>query len=442
MDSADSVNRTSQLGSSMRHGQVRPVPHRIGKYEVTRQLGHGTTSRVFLCHDPYLRKDVAVKQYSPTDEQPPERAEIRRRVFFNEAHLVGMLHHPSIVPILDAGEDDGCYYIVMEYVRNANRLTAFTKPTHLLPVHAVADLIFRCAKALDFAHRHGVVHRDIKPGNILLTKTGNIRIVDFGIAQSAQSALNRKSGLIGSPSYMAPEQIREQKPEVTPQSDLFSLGVVMYELLAGRRPFQGSSLSELRPRIAWSTPVPLHHIRKDVPASLEKILFQALSKDVASRYQSALDMAGDLMGAFRQIDRTAAEQAQQKRFNLLRKLKFFAGFSYPEVWELMKASHWCDYSGGEPIVTEGEMEDCFLIFVSGEVAVHHRDQLIRILRPGDCYGETAYLNGVRRTVTMEAVEPTSVVRVNAELIQKTSKDCQLKFMQQFLYTLLERLGAE
>ncbi|HET8551848.1 MAG TPA: serine/threonine-protein kinase [Gammaproteobacteria bacterium] len=430
------------MDTLVRNQQVEAaLPERIGKYEVTRELGVGSTSRVYLCHDPYLGKDVALKLYPAAEDLPEGRARTHRRVFFNEAHLVGRLQHPSIVPIYDAGEDNGRYYVVMEYVRNADPLTVFAKPERALPIHGVADMIFKCAKALDFAHRRGVVHRDIKPSNILLTKTGGVRIIDFGIAQTANSALKGKRGLIGSPSYMAPEQIREQEPEVTPQSDLFSLGVVMYELLAGRRPFDGANLDELRRRIAWSTPVPLHRLRRDVPAVLERIVFRALNKDPAKRYQTGLEFAGDLTGAFRQLDQSVAELAEQERFNKMRKLKFFRNFSYPEIWELMNASQWCDYVPGERIVTEGEMEDCFLIFVSGEVAVRQGGRLIRVLRRDDCFGEMAYLNGVRRTVTLEVVAPTAIVRVNAGLMERASMPCQLKFTQQFLYTLLERLGA-
>lgn len=417
------------------------MPKKIGKYEVTRELGTGSTSRVYLCHDPYLGQDVALKLYPAATGQTPARVRAHRRVFFNEAHLVGMLQHPSIVPLYDAGEDAGRCYIVMEYVRGADPLTAYARPGRALPLHGVAEVVFKCAKALDFAHRRGVVHRDIKPSNILLTKTGGVSIVDFGIAQTAQSILNGKRGLIGSPSYMAPEQIRDQNPEVIRQSDLFALGVVMYELLAGRRPFTGATLDELRHRIMYSTPVPLHRLREDIPPVLEQIVFRALHKDPRKRYQTGLEFAGDLTRAFRQLDRSVAELAEQERFNRLRKLAFFRNFAYPQIWELMNASQWCEYIPGEPIVTEGEMEDCFLIVVSGEIAVKQAGQLIRVLRRDDCFGELAYLNGVRRTVTLEATAPAAVIRVNATLIERASMECQLRFTQQFLYTLLERLGA-
>ncbi|HET6724783.1 MAG TPA: protein kinase, partial [Gammaproteobacteria bacterium] len=141
---------------STHSGADRGLPEKIGKYEVTRELGVGSTSRVYLCHDPYLGKDVALKLYPAANDLPPGRARTHRRVFFNEAHMVGMLQHPSVVPIHDAGEDSGRYYIVMEYVRNADPLTTWTKPGRLLPIHGVADVIFKCAKALDFAHRRGV----------------------------------------------------------------------------------------------------------------------------------------------------------------------------------------------------------------------------------------------------------------------------------------------
>lgn len=417
------------------------APKKIGKYEVTREIGAGSTSRVYLCHDPYLAKDVALKLYIPDTSLTPAKARAHRRVFFNEAHLVGLLQHPNIVPLYDAGEDEGGCYIVMEYVRGAEPLTNYAGAKRRLPVTSVAEIVFKCAKALDFAHRRDVIHRDIKPSNILLTKTGGVSIVDFGIAQTAHSALAGKRGLIGSPSYMAPEQIREQNAEVTRQSDLYALGVVMYELLAGKRPFVAPDLDQLRRRITYSTPTPLHRLRPDMPAVLEDIVFRALEKDPAKRYQSGIEFAGDLTRAFHKLDRSAAELAEQERFNQLRKLAFFGSFSYPQIWELMNASQWCEYQPGEPIVTEGEMEDCFLIVVTGEVAVKQNGKLIRMLRRGDCFGEMAYLGGVRRTVTLEAAAPAATLRVNSTLMEHASLPCQLKFTQQFLRALLERLGA-
>lgn len=430
----DSVTRLSRR-------QVPDVPAKIGKYEVTRELGSGSTSRVYLCHDPYLSKDVALKLYAAETGLPPARIRAHRRVFFNEAHLVGMLQHPGIVPLYDAGEDEGRCYIVMEYVRGAESLAAYAKPERSLPLHSLAEVIFKCAKALDFAHRRGVVHRDIKPSNVLLTKTGGVSIIDFGIAQTAKSILNGKRGLIGSPSYMAPEQIRERDPEVTRQSDLYALGVVMYELLAGRRPFAAADLAQLRHRVAWSTPEPLHRLRAEIPVVLEEIVFKALEKDPQKRYQTGLEFAGDLAHAFHQLDRSVAELAEQERFGRLRKLAFFHDFTYPQIWELMNASQWCEYLPGERIVTEGEMEDCLLIVVAGEIEVKQGGKHVRLLHQNDCFGETAYLGGVRRTVSLDAVTPAAVVRVNAALMEHASMACQLKFTQQFLYTLLERLGV-
>src|SRR5690606_886277 len=192
-----------------------------------------------------------------------------KRLFFNEAHLAGLLQHPNILPIYDAGEEDGKCYIVMEYVRGGNPLSAFCQPQNLLPVRKVVEIVFKCAKALDYAHRKGVVHRDIKPNNILMTADGDVRIVDFGIAQNPVAELTPMSGMVGSPSYMAPEQVREER--ITNQTDIYALGVLMYELLTGKRPFYGESLSSLIHQILTATPIPLQRLRAEVPDILQAI---------------------------------------------------------------------------------------------------------------------------------------------------------------------------
>ena len=156
--------------------------------------GKGTTGTVYLSHDPYFRRDVAIKVYNTATDDDPQRAKIARKMFFNEAHMVGMLQHPNILPIYDAGEEDGKYYVVMEHVQRARTLEAYCRPDNLLHVEDVVKIIYKCAKALHYAHKRGVIHRDIKPSNIMLTNDNDVRIIDFGIAILRDADISQDRG--------------------------------------------------------------------------------------------------------------------------------------------------------------------------------------------------------------------------------------------------------
>ncbi len=413
------------------------APAKLGKFVITRELGRGATGTVYLCHDSFMGKDVAIKLYSVTGDAPEQEARTRRKLFFNEAYLVGKMNHPNILPIYDAGEDGDHCYVVMEYVRGAQPLTIFCRSDNLLPVRKVVEVIFKCAKALDYAHRKGLVHRDIKPGNILMTADGDVRIVDFGVAHMAGNEEGQLKGLVGSPSYMAPEQMRQQPSTV--QTDLYSLGVVMYELLTGKRPFYGDNMSRLVHQIIYATPPPVHRLRPDVPAVLEDTVHKALEKDPARRYKTGLEFATDLTRAVRTLDKLSEEMAEQERFNILRRLHFFQDFTYPEIYEVLHASRWQSYGAGEHIVVEGEIDDCYIIIVFGDAEVRRGDRLVGMLHEGDCFGEAPYLEQGRSTASILAETTVSVLRVSSTLIDQVSLQCQLRFHKVFLKTLIERL---
>ena len=244
------------------------TPEKIGKYVIVKEVGRGSTGVVYLSHDPYYRRDVAIKVYN-LESHDEDRARVTRKMFLSEAHMVGMLQHPNILPIFDAGEEDGHYYIVTEHVHGARTLSAYCKPDNLLPVDDVVEIMYKCAKALHYAHSRGVIHRDIKPSNIMLTQANDVRIIDFGIALVADSEISRIEGIAGSPSYMSPEQV--QSLEITNRSDLYSLGAVMYEMLTGFRPFRGGNLSKLLHQIVYATAQPIHTLRTDIPEVLENV---------------------------------------------------------------------------------------------------------------------------------------------------------------------------
>lgn len=413
------------------------APAKLGKFVIAQELGRGATGTVYLCHDSFLGKDVAIKLYNIDGDATEQEAHTRRKLFLNEAYLVGKMNHPNILPIYDAGEDEGHCYVVMEYVRGAQPLTVFCRGDNLLPVRKVVEVIFKCAKALEYAHRKGLVHRDIKPGNILMTAEGDVRIVDFGVAHMAGNEAGQLKGLVGSPSYMAPEQMRQQPSTV--QTDLYSLGVVMYELLTGKRPFYGDNLSRLVHQIIYATPPPVHRLRPDVPAVLEDIAYKALEKDPTRRYKAGLELATDLTRVVRTLDKLSEEMAEQERFNILRRLRFFQDFTYPEIYEVLHASRWQSYGSDEDIVVEGELDDCYIIVVFGDAEVRRGDIPVGILHEGDCFGEAPYLEQGRSMAGIMAQTTVNVLRVNSTLIDQASLQCQLHFHKVFLKTLIERL---
>src|SRR6202011_3057145 len=202
------------------------MPDKIGKYVVVREVGRGSTGVVYLSHDAYYGRDVAIKVYNMDSGADEERARVARKMFLSEAHLVGMLQHPHILPIYDAGEENGNCYIVTEHVHGARTLAAYCRAHNLLRIDDVVEIVFKCAQAVHYARSRVVIHRDIKPSNIMLTQDTDVRIIDFGIALVADSDISSIDGIAGSPSYMSPEQV--QSLELTNRSDLYSLGAVMY----------------------------------------------------------------------------------------------------------------------------------------------------------------------------------------------------------------------
>jgi eukaryotic-like serine/threonine-protein kinase len=416
---------------------TRAVPDRIGKYVVINEVGQGSTGRVFLSHDPYYGRDVAIKLYNIESEDDEQRARVTRKMFFNEAHMVGKLQHPNILPIYDAGEENGSYYVVTEHVHGARTLAAYCKPDNLLRIDDVIEIVFKCAKALHYAHSRGVIHRDVKPSNIMLTLDNDVRIIDFGIALVNDSAVSRIEGIAGSPSYMSPEQV--QSADITPTSDIYSLGAVMYELLTGFRPFRANNLSKLLHQIVYATPAPLHTLRPDISEEIEEVVVTALQKEPGDRYENGLEFAGALTRVFQQLRNQYDRIDKQEQFDLLRKLRFFHDFSHAEIWEILRASEWRDYKAGEEIVREGEMDDRFYIIVSGRVGVQSGRRQIGVLADGDCFGEASYVRGARRTASNSAIDNVTLVRVSSTLLEQASTSCQLRFNKVFLRTLIERL---
>jgi serine/threonine protein kinase len=411
------------------------IPERIGKYYVVHEVGRGSTGTVYLSHDPFYGRDVAIKLYHASGDESDARN--ARRMFLSEAHMVGKLQHPNIVPIVDAGEEYGRRYVVTEHIHGARTLATYCRPGTLLPIDKVVEIIYRCAKALQYAHTRGVIHRDIKPSNILLTQEGDAKLIDFGIALVAGADISRIEGVAGSPAYMSPEQV--QGHELTHHSDLYSLGAVMYEMLSGRRPFTAGALAKLLKQVVQGVPPPLHTLRAEIPEELEAVAAKALSKTPTARHRNGGELAAELTRVHQKLRSNQGRLDEQEHFDILRRLRFFHDFSHAEIREVMRASNWQEYAPGESILRRDETDDRFYVMVSGRASVIRGDESVGMIESGGCFGEAAYAEGTRRDASFVAAESTTVLKVSATLLEHASVSCQLRFHKVFLRELISRL---
>jgi len=267
-------------------GGEKPV---LGRYQIEKPLGKGAMGVVYLGKDAKLNRLVAIKTLPLAQEFEAEGLQKATIRFFREAEAAGRLTHPHIVTIYEAGEEQDLAYISMEFFKGGN-LVPYTQRDNLLPIPTVVEIVILVAEALDYAHRQGVVHRDIKPANIMYNPaTGQIKITDFGIARITDLNKTKTGTLMGTPSYMSPEQLAGKPADG--RTDLYSLGVMLYQMLTGILPFHTDSLTTLMFKIANETPPDILLVRAEVPLDLKRVMEMALQKDVSVRYQSGAELA-------------------------------------------------------------------------------------------------------------------------------------------------------
>jgi serine/threonine protein kinase len=413
-------------------------PHKIGKYDILSHLGEGASSVVYLAEDTFNDRKVAVKVAKTDAEMGEEEAKRFERLFLNEASLAGKLNHPNIVGVFDAVVEGDQRYIVMEYVPGGS-LKKYCSETNLLPLRQAVLVIFKMCRAMDYAFQNGVIHRDIKPANILLSERDDIKISDFGTAKISHATHTQIDGFLGSPAYMSPEQINEELPSV--QTDIYSLGVVMYELLTGKLPFRAENAVAMINRILNEDPVPIQTLRPDLPEKLVEIVAKAMHKDPKVRYANWFDMASDLANTFPQLERYSHEISSTEKFNKLRSLPFFREFRDAELWEVLRGAVWENHARDQNLLLEGEVGQAFFIIVAGQVKVVKDGKLLNVLKEGDCFGEMAYLSGdrARRSASIISVSEVQLLKIQSSHLDSLSDGCQLRFNREFLRTLIERL---
>jgi len=417
---------------------------KIGKYKLVREIGRGATATVYLGNDPFTQRDLAIKVAFPEILKHAERGKLYTHLFLNEASLVGKLLHPHIVQIFDAVVAEDLCYIVMEYVPGAT-LEEFTKPDNLLPIERVVEIIFKCTRALDFAYRIGITHRDIKPANILFAddnpNSADIKISDFGAAIIDNLERTQVSG-IGSPAYMSPQQVKEMP--LDHQTDIYSLGVVMYQLLTGQLPFQASTNYNIIYQIINTEPTRPSALRKKIPGVLDAIVARAMCKETEQRYQTWGEFAHDLAQAFRnkQLQPPKRDISESEKFDTLRGLPFFADFADAEIWEVLRFSHWTNVAPDEAILHDGAAGDFFCFLVEGELKVIKNGRILNLLTAGDCFGEMAVISKGMQTRGADVVTLTRsrIVTVKGDALKQASETCRMHFYQSFLEVLTNRLA--
>jgi len=412
---------------------------RIGKYPITQEIGRGATSRVYLGRDPFADRDVAIKVFFFEESVSEQTAKLLRKGFLAEAALAGRLNHPHICAIYDAVSEPEYSYIVMEYVKGTT-LEAYAEIDSLLPLSKLVEVIFKCIRALDFAFQLGVIHRDIKPGNILYGPEGDIKVSDFGASfQEALAQDTTQLTGIGSPAYMSPEQIRLE--EVTHRTDIYSLGVVMYKLLTGRLPFNASNQLSLTYEILNVVPPPPSQLRPELPEPLDEICLKAMQKNPADRYATWIDFGKDLSKAFTALRLAGETISDSAKFNELRTLVFFEDFDDVTLWEALRISTWRTIPAKTEIIREGDSGESFYLLVEGEVDVSIRGKSINVVRRGGCFGELLYFSDqvAQRTTTITSTVDITVVEIKTIALKVASSACQVSFQKAFMRVLIERL---
>lgn len=414
------------------------MPASIGKYEVRCEVGRGTCGVVYRGYDPFVRRDVAIKVSLSAPKADDKESSPDHSHFFLEARAAGMLQHAHIVSLYDAGVEGDVNYIVMEYI-DGDTLREYTrKNSKRLSPEEVVDVIFKCSKALDYAHKKGVLHRDIKPSNIMLNGEGVVKIMDFSVAELSENKATRRDVLVGSPLYMSPEQVRREVPG--PQSDLYSLGAVMFELLAGEPPFTSDDMEQLFDAIK-NTPAPaLKSKCPGLPAELYEVVAKLLCKEPDKRFTSGQELAAALSRIYDALRYSGEQLARRENRDSLRALAFFNDFADSEIDEILSVSSMVSFQKDATIIQEGELDNTFYIIALGSVEVRKGGKVLQVFGKGDCFGEIGFLLKTKRTASIIAKSPVLVLKVNATEMQQASQNCQLRYYKVFTENLIYRLA--
>ncbi len=413
------------------------MPDQVGKYRIRKTIGKGASGTVYLALDSFSEQEVALKVINPAIFRDREFGEVLRAQFLNEASLAGKLSHPHIVAILDAVVEGDSGYIAMEYVPGGS-LSRRTVPDSLLVIEDAVQIGFKCCGALDYAFREGIVHRDIKPGNVMVVEGTEVKIADFGAAHLHKRDVAQTAN-IGTPSYMSPEQIRGGALGL--HSDMYCLGVMLYELLTGHKPFVAASVRATWEKVLYETPEPPSRHRGDVPPELDEIVMTALRKKPEERYPSWVEFALELA----KVGRLGArEQAipDSEKYAALKRVAMLASLTEPEIWELAKAGRWTRLDARVAIIREDEPGESLFFLAKGELKVTKRGRLLNIIREGECFGEMSLIAAgeLPRQATVESLTEVVLAEFERAALERMSPRCHLRLLWAILRNVVDRLA--
>lgn len=426
---AANLDKTSKLNDN-----IEPMMEDIKTYKIIRMLGRGATSNVYLGANKTSLKLIAIKKMRPECS-----IGVQHKMFAIEASLCGKLKHPNIVSLIEANSSDADNtYIIMEYVEGES-LEKFSTPDNLLPVETVMDIIRQSAEALNYAFQMGVIHRDVKPANIILRVDGLVKLTDFGCALLFDSDTTQIAGA-GSLSYMSPEQI--SGVGLNHQSDIYSLGAVLYRLLTGRNTFNAADNYAAINQIINHPHIPIEIHRVGLPKELIRITDRALQKNLKDRYQNWKEFLSDLYAASG-INRTESPVEEQTKFDLMSHCTFFKDFLTMEIWEVLHASQWRTFMNNEQLLKDGEHGFSFYILLKGSVVVTKSQRILNVIQAGDCVGENAclYKGSPIRGATVAAQGEVIALEISKEQLEGFSKDVGIRMDRAFLRSLNEKLSA-
>jgi len=424
------------------------LPSHIGKYRVTSRLGEGATSEVFLARDEFRGLDVAIKRLRPGVADDDSEDKLSAAFFASEAALVGRLQHPNVVQIMDAVPDGPTPYLVMEYVPGLT-LRRFCRADALLSLEQIAEIGFKCAMALSYCWKQGLIHRDVKPANILALMDGeriaDVKISDFGSVLNLDSDRTQVFR-VGSLAYMSPEQL--DGSDLDARADMYSLSVVLYHLIAGRPPFDAQQQPALMHQIYNATPSSLTGLREGVTPALDALVRKGMERKREERFATWDEFANELSKLIsnREVPRAAdAAVLDSERFTLLRSLEFFSTFGDVELWEVVHRARWERHEPGHPLYRKGGKGNAFHIIAEGMVDVYRDGNKVASLNAGTCVGEMAYLAPNPEMATHSAdvtvATPSTMISFTPEALRQMGLATRSLFDAAFIRVLVRRLNA-
>lgn len=413
-----------------------PNFRKLGRYDIVSKIGEGGMGIVYKALDPVLERNVALKVGKVTTGKTRQENDEDIRRCIREARLAAQFIHPNIAILYDAGVGNGVFYMAIEYVEGEG-LDAHTNEGGLLPRITVLETIFTICHALEYIHEKGYIHLDIKPSNIMRTHMGEMKLMDFGIARVLKGGADAGTGDAGSFHYMSPEQA-DGKKALTRQSDIYSLGVVMYELLTGNRPFTGDNILQLLYRMTHEGPKPIDRWIPDISPELVQIVERSLSVDPEHRYKSAKEFADALLPVIKGKDTITLDREEKKKTASLKKLLFFKHFEYAELGEVIKISTWSVHKENTCIIDADDNDSSIYFIVRGRASIH-MGGVKKAFLAGDCLGDSAILYDMPKQASVMTDTTSVVMKINAKLLNQAEDSLQLKFVREFYKVKLRQL---